>query len=85
MAPRRESVEAPTFKWVNTTHGNIASALTGTYRHLSGRHAPRYLAEFQYRHNRRIDIAAMLPRLAYVSLRTPPMPYGLLERPESNA
>ena len=81
----RAAVEKATFKWVNTTLGNVKSALSGTYRHLSGKHAPRYLAEFQYRYNRRMDLAGMLTRLAYVSLRTPPMPYELLKLAESRA
>ena len=45
---------------------------------LSGRcRVPRYLAEFEYRFNRRYDLAAMMPRLGYVAVRTPPMPYRL--------
>ncbi|MEW5250916.1 IS1595 family transposase, partial [Microbulbifer sp. 2201CG32-9] len=39
----------------------------------------RYLAEFQYRFNRRFDLCALIPRLVYVSLRTPPMPERLLK------
>jgi hypothetical protein len=58
--------------------------MTGTYRHISLKHAPRYLAEFQYRFNRRFNLARMLARLAYVSLRTPPMPYRLLKLAESH-
>lgn len=78
----REAAEKPEFKWVNTCLGNVKSALTGTYRHLSGDHAPRYLAEFQYRFNRRYDLANMVRRLAWVCLRTPPMPYHLLKLAE---
>ena len=36
---------------------------------------PRYLAEFEYRFNRRYDLGAIIPRLAFVALRTAPMPY----------
>lgn len=81
----RKSVEKPAFKWVNTSLGNIKSALTGTYRHQASKHVPRYLAEFQYRFNRRHDLAGMLTRLAWVSLRTPPMPYRLIKLAESHA
>jgi hypothetical protein len=42
------------FKWVNTTLGNIKSAITGTYRTIRDKHVPRYLAEFEYRFNRQI-------------------------------
>ena len=80
----RQSVENPSFKWVNTALGNIKSALTGTYRHVSSKHVARYLAEFQYRFNRRYDLAGILSRLSYVSLRTPPMPYKLLKLAEAS-
>ena len=55
----RKSVENPSFKWVNTALGNIKSALTGTYRHVSSMPVARYLAEFQYRFNRRYDLAGL--------------------------
>ena len=41
-------------------------------------HAGRTLAEFEYRFNRRFDLASMIPRLTYAAVRTPPMPYRLL-------
>jgi hypothetical protein len=39
-------------------------------------------AEFQYRFGRRIDLPGMLPRLAYVAVRIPPMPMRLLKLAE---
>lgn len=81
----RKSAQKPAFKWVNTTLGNIKSALNGIYRHQASKHVPRYLAEFQYRFNRRNDLAGMLTRLAWISLRTPPMPYRLIKLAESHA
>lgn len=74
-----KAAKKPVFKWVNTTLGNIKSSLTGTYRAIRGKHAPRYLAEFEYRYNRRYDRGAMIERLAYVAVRTCPMPYDLLK------
>lgn len=71
-----------TFKWVNTALGTIKAAIVGTYRAIHEKHVPRYLAEFEYRFNRRYDLAAMLPRLAWAAVRTPPMPYRLLQLPE---
>jgi hypothetical protein len=73
-----KSVQDSVFKWVNTVLGNVKSAITGTYRAISTKHVPRYLASFAYRFNRRYDLFAMFARLAYVSLRTPPRPYRLL-------
>ncbi len=55
------------------------SALVGTYRAVHSKHVPRYLAEFEYRFNRRYRLETMIPRLAYVALRTAPMPYSLLK------
>lgn len=71
-----------TFKWVSTTLGNIKSAITGTFRKVSEKHSPRLLAEFEYRFNRRYDLAAMLPRLGWAAVRTTPMPYRLLKLTE---
>jgi hypothetical protein len=82
--PGRQGAQNPTFRWVNTVLANVKNAMTGTYRHISLKHAPRYLAEFQYRFNRRFNLARMLARLAYVSVRTPPMPYRLLKLAESH-
>lgn len=76
------SVRLPAFKWVNTALGNIKAAITGTYRSINTKHVPRYLAEFEYRFNRRYDLAAMVPRLCWASVRTPPMPYRLLKLAE---
>ena len=43
------------------------------------KYAQRYLAEFEYRFNRRFDLPDIIPRLVYVALRTPPMPERLLK------
>ncbi len=75
----RASVEEPEFYWMNTILGNLKSALRGTYHAIRPNYAQRYLAEFQYRFNRRYDLCALIPRLAYVALRTPPMPEKLLK------
>ena len=74
-----QAAKKPAFKWVNTVLGNIKSALVGTYRAVHSKHVPRYLAEFEYRFNRRYRLETMIPRLAYVALRTAPMPYSLLK------
>jgi hypothetical protein len=43
---------------------------------------PRYLAEFEYRFNRRYELTTMIPRFLTVAARTPPMPYRLLKLAE---
>ncbi len=78
-------VQDSTFKWVNTVLGNVKCALVGTYRAIADKHAPRYLSSFVYRFNRRFNLADMFARLAYVALRTPPMPYRLLKLAENDA
>ena len=80
-----QAARTPAFKWVNTAMGNIKSAIVGTYRSISSKHVPRYLAEFEYRFNRRYDLAAMMPRLIWAGVRTPPMPYSLLKLAEVHA
>jgi transposase-like protein len=80
-----KAARTPAFKWVNTALGNIKASLTGTYRSVSSKHVPRYLAEFEYRFNRRYELASMIPRLASAGVRTPPMPYRLLRLAEIHA
>ena len=76
------AARTPAFKWVNTALGNVKAAIVGTYRAIHEKHVPRYLAEFAYRFNRRYDLAAMLPRLSWAAVRTPPMPYRFLKLAE---
>ena len=64
--------------------GNVKKALNGTYHNVSEKHLPRYLAEFNYRFNRRFKLDDMLARLAYVEVRTPPMPLRLLTLAEQS-
>lgn len=71
------------FKWVNIILGNLKTALAGTFHKLSKSHLPRHLATFQYRFNRRFKLGDMIERLAFVSLRTPPIPYRLLKIAEN--
>ena len=66
------------FKWVNTMLGNIKAAIVGTYRQLSPAHAPRYLASFAWRFNRRFQLDTMMPRFLHSAVRTQPLPYRLL-------
>jgi len=81
----RASAQIPEFNWVNTVLGNVKNAITGSYHAIRGQHVPRYLAEFEYRFNRRYDLKAMIPRFLTVAARTPPMPYRLLKLAEPYA
>jgi hypothetical protein len=77
--PGPGSIKLKAFQSVNTALGNLKMKLRGTYHSVSPKHVPRYLAQYQYRFNRRYNLADMIPRLIWVALRTPPMPYRLLK------
>lgn len=60
----KPSVQHPRFLAVNTLLGNLKMWMNGTFRGFKTDHyARRYLAEFQYRFNRRFDLAGLLPTL----------------------
>ena len=71
----RQAARMAPFKWVNTTLGNIKSAISGTYRKLSPDRAERYLASFAWRYNRRFQLQTMVPRFIHSASRTQPIPY----------
>ena len=58
----KAAVERPEFRWVNTILGNIKNALCGTYHAVRPKYAQRYLAEFEYRFNRRFDLPDIIPQ-----------------------
>ena len=66
------------FRWVNTTLGNIKTALAGTYHHVSAKHAQAYLTSFAYRFNRRRQLDSIVERLAWAAAHTSPQPYRLI-------
>ena len=75
----RAAVEKPEFYWVNTVLGNLKSALRSSYHGFESKYSQRYLAEFEYRFNRRYSLPDLIPRLVWVALRTPPMPEKTLK------
>ena len=69
----KASVKLPQFRAVNTLLGNLKTAITGTYHAFDfAKYAHRYLAEFQYRFNRRFDMKTILPRLLAALVSAPP-------------
>jgi len=80
----RQAVQHPNFHWVNTMLGNIKNAIRGTYHAVSPKHAPRYLAEFEYRFNRRFNLPRMVESLARAAVQPPPMPYRFLKMAEES-
>ena len=66
-------VKLPQFKAVNTVLGNLKRALGGTYHAFDfAKYAHRYLAEAQYRFNRRFNLSTILPRLVQAAATTSP-------------
>ena len=71
----RAAVQHPEFRWVNTILGNLKTAINGTYHAFDfAKYATRYLAEVQYRFNRRFDLRAILGCLTQAAVATAPWP-----------
>jgi len=66
------------FRWVNTTLGNIKTAIAGTYHHVSPKHAQSYLTSYAYRFNRRFRLDSIVERLAWAAVHTAPRPYRVV-------
>jgi transposase-like protein len=71
----RQAARWAPFRWVNTTLGNIKTALAGTDHHVSAKHAQSYLSSFAYRFNRRYQLDSIVERLAWAAVRTAPHTY----------
>lgn len=78
----KQSAQHPRFLAVNTLLGNLKMWMNATFRGFkTGHYAPRYLAEFQYRFNRRFDLATLMPRLLRACARHQPAPERLIRLP----
>jgi hypothetical protein len=72
------------FHWINTILGNLKTAIAGTYHAFDfDKYAHRYLAEFQYRFNRRFDLRSMLPRLVFACISISKRPEAWLRQAEN--
>jgi ribosomal protein L37AE/L43A len=79
------SVRLPQFKAINTLLGNLKTAIGGTYHAFDfAKYAHRYLAEFQYRFNRRFDMRALLSRLLVALVAAPAAPEHRLRLAEAS-
>jgi len=80
----RRSSDLECFHWVNTLLGNIKSSIQGTYHGFKfDKSAARYLAELQYRFNRRFDMPGMVPRLLRACVSTTGRPENWLRSAEA--
>lgn len=79
----RQSVTRVEFRRVNTLISNLKTAISGTYHAFNfSKYAHRYLAEVQYRFNRRFDLKAILVRLLRAAVITKPRPEPLIRLAE---
>ena len=79
----KASTRLPQFKAVNTFLGNLKRALGGTYHAFDfAKYAHRYLAEAQYRFNRRFNLRSILARLLRAACLTSPQPAATIRAAE---
>ena len=75
----KAAAKLPQFKAVNTVLSNLKTGLAGTFHAFKfAKYAHRYLAEFQYRFNRRFDLRSILPRLVHAACNTGPHDLGAI-------
>ena len=71
----KASVALPELRAVNTLLGNLKTAIEGTYHAFDfAKYAHRYLAEFQYRFNRRFNMRTIFSRLLVALVASPASP-----------
>ncbi|WP_057392432.1 IS1595 family transposase [Pseudomonas aeruginosa] len=79
----RKPKDLPEFQWINTVLGNLKTSLTGSYHAFDFRkYAPRYLAAFAYRFNRRFDLRTLHHRLLVAAAQCPPHPQSAIRMAE---
>ena len=77
------SVKLEQFRAVNTLLGNLKTAFSGTYHAFDFvKYGHRYLADVQYRFNRRFDLSIILHRLLRASAVTSPHPERIIRAAE---
>ena len=82
-----KQAEAPhkLFPWVHITLGNLKRFLLGTHHQVQAKHLDRYVAEFNYRLNRREMEPDIMTRLLRATLQTSTITYQqLIATPELN-
>lgn len=84
VGDQRRSTDMGCFHWINTILGNLKTAIAGTYHAFDfDKYAHRYLAEFQYRFNRRFDLRSLLPRLVFACVSIGKRPEAWLRQAEN--
>jgi len=84
VGKEKKSTEMGCFNWVNTILGNLKTAIHGTYHSFDfEKYAHRYLAEVQYRFNRRFTMESMFIRLLVAGVQTTARPETWLRLAEA--
>jgi hypothetical protein len=79
----KDCVALPQFKAVNTVLGNLKTSVAGTYHAFAfAKYADRYLAEFQFKFNRRFSMHELLASLTRAVIRAAPQPVRTLRLAE---
>jgi predicted RNA-binding Zn-ribbon protein involved in translation (DUF1610 family) len=79
----KQACEIPQLKAINTVLGNLKTAITGTYHAFKfAKYADRYLAEYQYRFNRRFDLSSLMQSLIRAAAACKPVPMPSLRMAE---
>ncbi len=73
--PTRSAGDLP---WVHRIFGNLKTWLRGTFHGVSGKHLPRYLAEFVYRFDRRWREGELFGFVLLRAVHGEPLPYHRL-------
>jgi len=72
------SKAAETFPWLHTFIGNMKRMILGTYHSVSRKHLNHYLAEFDYRANRRWGEQGLFDRLVIAAVSAKPLTFKKL-------
>ncbi len=79
----KQACEIPQLKAVNTVLGNLKTAIPGTHHAFNfAKYADRYLAEYQFRFNRRFDLRALMQNLIRAAVTCKPEPVPTLRMAE---
>jgi hypothetical protein len=79
----KQSCEIAELKAINTVLSNLKTAIAGTYHAFKfAKYADRYLAEYQYRFNRRFDLGSLMRSLVRAAAACKPTPVPALRMAE---
>lgn len=79
----KQACEIPQLRAVNTVLGNLKTAIAGTYHAFKfAKYADRYLGDYQFRFNRRFDMAKLMHSIIRAVLASKPTPLAVLRMAE---